>query len=1286
MKTLSTLLMMCLFVLPAHAKYGGGSGTGADPYQIATAADLIALGETPADYEKHFVLTADIDLDPNLPGRKVFDKAVIGTFTGVFDGDDHTISHLTITGGSLFGTLGASAEVKNLRVVDVNVTGGFSVGGLVAQNNGTLTRCYSSGAVRGTQYVGGLVGYNSWRGMVYQCHSGSVVSGTGEGVGGLVGCNGATVTQCYSAGTISGDSYHVGGLVGDNTGGTVAECYSTAAVRGGMEVGGLVGFTGGTVTHCYSTGPVTAGQTIGGLVGYWYWFWGTVNACFWDIQTSGLATSVGGTGKTTAQMQTAKTFLQAGWDFVGETANGTEDIWKIVEGLGYPHLAWERYSGGTGEPNDPYQIATAADLIALGETPADYGKHFIMTADIDLDPNLLGGKVFDRAVISPDANDVADWFQGIGFTGVFDGNGHTITHLTAQGKAYLGLFGWVDFEGQIVALGVVDVNIVGSSNNFVGGLVGYNEGTVTNCYSTGSISGGSGEWIVTAGTGGLMGTNDGRVSHCYSTAMVSGVLKIGGLVGLNGGTLVHCYSTGRVRGGGGLMGGLVGSYRITPPSGTQTGLVTASFWDTQTSGQATSAGGTGKTTTEMQTATTFLDAGWDFAGETVNGTEDTWWILEGKDYPHLWWEVAEAPPLKYGGGTGEPNGPYLIFTAEQMNAIGVNPSDWDKHFRLMADIDLSAYDGKQGRLPFNIIGTGYDSPFTGVFDGNGHTISHLTITGRSYLGLFSRLRYPAEVKDLGLLDINVTAGSNVSSVGGLVGSNGDYLGAQKGGTITNCYSTGVVSGAGPQANYFGGLVGTNYGEVSGCYSTAVVSGSWQVGGLVGGNGNFMFLQGVVKYCYSTGTVRANSAVVGGLVGENFGTVTCCYSTGAVSGSQPWPWAGGLLGSNHGTVTHCYSTGAVSGTGWYVGGLTCWSMGTVTNCFWDTQTSGQTTSAGGTGKTTAEMQSASTFLAAGWDFADETNNGTEDIWWIDEGWGYPHLWWDVPPVKYGGGIGTGQDPYQIWTPDQMNTIGATPDDWNKHFKLMADVDLKGFSGTAFRMIGVHPSYGRPFSGVFDGNGKRILNFTYGVSTTIPLGIGLFAAVDEKASIKDLVLENVNIMGGTNGTIGSLVGACQGGSISNCHVKGGTVARCCSTGQVSARSDAGGLAGGNHATISNCYSTAQASATKGWAGGLVAGNDGTIRNCYSSGKVSAPLSAGGLVGGRGSTTRCFWDIQTSGQATSAGGTGKSTAQMHAAKTFLDAGWDFVGESANGTEDIWWILEGKDYPRLSWEPAGK
>jgi len=97
-------------------------------------------------------------------------------------------------------------------------------------------------------------------------------------------------------------------------------------------------------------------------------------------------------------------------------------------------------------------------------------------------------------------------------------------------------------------------------------------------------------------------------------------------------------------------------------------------------------------------------------------------------------------------------------------------------------------------------------------------------------------------------------------------------------------------------------------------------------------------------------------------------------------------------------------------------------------------------------------------------------------------------------------------------------------------------------------------------------------------------------------------------------------------------------------------------------------------------------GIITASYSTGFVSSRGSVGGLVGagGPGGVTGSFWNIETSGQTASLAGAGKTTAEMLAAATFLDAGWDFVGESVNGTEDIWWIVEGEDYPRLWWEEA--
>jgi hypothetical protein len=520
-----------------------------------------------------------------------------------------------------------------------------------------------------------------------------------------VGYNHGTVTQCYSTGAVTGDS--CGGLVGDNRG-SITTSYSTGSVSGAWYVGGLVGDNYyGTITHCYSTSAVSPSGEVGGLVGRSS---GTVTSCFWDKQTSGMDNMCGiqewggagcddSRGRATTEMQTGSTFLDAGWDFVGETANGTEDIWKISEGLDYPRLSWQKYSGGTGEPNDPYQVATAEDLMLLGDSPEDYDKHFILTADIDLDPNLPGRRVFDRAVITPDTNDVESDFQGIPFTGVFNGSGHTISHLTITGVSYLGLFGQLGSGAMISNLCLEAVAVNGTGHD-VGGLVGSNWGNVTHCYSSGSVSGGG--WSVgglagyndgsitrsyNTGTvnggnetvGGLVGENNGSIAACCSTATVSGTNCVGGLVGQNNWrssiSITASYSTGTV-GGARSVGGLVGynsgrittSYSTGKVSGNETvgGLagynqygsgIIASFWDMETSGLTTSDGGTGKTTAEMQTAGTFLEAGWDFVDEAENGTEDIWDICEGIDYPRLAWQLglcADHPDYDEWVEVGEP--------------------------------------------------------------------------------------------------------------------------------------------------------------------------------------------------------------------------------------------------------------------------------------------------------------------------------------------------------------------------------------------------------------------------------------------------------------------------------------------------------------------------------------------------------------------------------------------------------------------------------------------------------
>jgi hypothetical protein len=321
-------------------------------------------------------------------------------------------------------------------------------------------------------------------------------------------------------------------------------------------------------------------------------------------------------------------------------------------------------------------------------------------------------------------------------------------------------------------------------------------------------------------------------------------------------------------------------------------------------------------------------------------------------------EASKSPSglhAKYGGGTGEPNDPYLIYTAEHLNTLGTEPSDYDKHFKLIADINLAGYAYDSAVIAPDLGGDGFTFPgtsFTGVFDGNGHAVSHLTITGKSYLGLFGRIGSGAEVKDLGVVDVNITG--SYYAIGGLVGDNFQS-------SVTSCYSTGTVTGY----TFVGGLVGYNsYGDIAASYSTCAVSAASS------GNQN-----------------------VGGLAGLNAGRINTSYSTGPVSGQRR---VGGLVGRTTDLIAMCYSTGTVSGDQ-DVGGLVGIidpDQDIVTSCFWDVETSGQSSSAGGTGKTTAEMQTAGTFIEAGWDFVEETENGIEDIWWILEEQDYPRLWWEA----------------------------------------------------------------------------------------------------------------------------------------------------------------------------------------------------------------------------------------------------------------------------------------------------
>ena len=650
----------------------------------------------------------------------------------------------------LFGLIGEGGQIHNLHLSVGSVRGKVVVegtirrcgsGALAGKNQGLIRNCLSNLEVRGIDKVGGLVGEN--RGTIVGSISTGEIGGE-DRVGGLVGYNsGGTIMSSYSTGSVSGNEY-VGGLVGDNRG-NITSSYSTGNISGEERVGGFVGENYGSITSSYSTGSVSGDEKLGGLVGYNL---GSITSSFWDTQTSSRAESDGGTGLTTAEMQDINTFLEADWDLVGETANGTCDYWMEQEG-DYPCLVF--FAGGflveplgCGTDGDPYLISDANDLGTIW-----YRPNACYRLDVDID---LEGITWKCAVVP-------------GFCGRFDGNGHVIRNLQIEGGGCLGLFGICTSGADISYIGLESVEINGtgryigglmgmnrgnitssysrgsiSGNDYVGGLMGTNQysGCITSSYSTGSVSGdysiGGLVGYILGGSitssynasrvsgndyvGGLAGFNyEGSVTSSYSTGSVSGYSCIGGLVGTNqyGSSITSSYSTGSVSGDysiGGLVGYILGgsimsSYSAGSVSGNEyvgglvgnisDGSITSSVWDMEASECAGSDGGIGLTTAEM------MDA--EMLGLNGFASDPNWILDSGQDYPRLAWEqtvgeVISEPVIDWLSGSGTQADPYQIESVSQLLLLSKAGHLMDQCFDLTVSLDLIGLTWSQAVLPY----------------------------------------------------------------------------------------------------------------------------------------------------------------------------------------------------------------------------------------------------------------------------------------------------------------------------------------------------------------------------------------------------------------------------------------------------------------------------------------------------------------------------------------------------------------------------------------------------------
>lgn len=276
-------------------------------------------------------------------------------------------------------------------------------------------------------------------------------------------------------------------------------------------------------------------------------------------------------------------------------------------------------------------------------------------------------------------------------------------------------------------------------------------------------------------------------------------------------------------------------------------------------------------------------------------------------------------------GTGTEDDPYVVTNAEELQAMN---GDVDAHYVLDADIDASDTESWNARSGFVPIGTD-DEPFTGSFDGQGHTITGLTIDrpGEDDIGLFAYTNEESEIRNVSLDDAFVRGEDHVGIVVGF--NNGLVDRATAAGTVEGSQTVGGIAGGSSESAEIsnvgadadvtgsdrstGGAVGWNEGPIYRAYATGDVSGTDGVGGLLGEN------QGDTRSSYATGDVSGQEDV-GGLIGNGgytAGTVRNAYATGDVDGQEN---AGGLLGMNPGTVTAVYATGDVSGES-RIGGIT-----------------------------------------------------------------------------------------------------------------------------------------------------------------------------------------------------------------------------------------------------------------------------------------------------------------------------------------------------------------------------
>ena len=1269
-KEMSLICVLLLAVSSFVFGAGGvlpGSGTGFDPYLIEDMADFDVFADG-ANAETYWDASVKLMCDIDLGGR-VYDNAVIApyldneidssnvvAYSGFFEGDGHVISGLVIdTEGEvaksvgLFGKIN-EGEVRNLSVADVSIIAEASmyVGGLCGEFEKSYIYCCNvTGTVRGGGDVRDSYHYDqSSTGGVFGC----VVYGT------------SYIRYCWSECNVDG-AVNVGGFCGSNSG-VIYACYAKGRVNNYLEsetqygiTGGYCGLNAGIITDCYCVGEVLINGSVGGK-GFCCWNESeNINNCFWNIEVSSVYNSDGGYGRLTSQMKEMSTYTDNGWHFINVPEAGNGGVWVMED---YPKNFFKYYGL-------PSVFVPGIE----GDLPAD--------AESELEQ--FGLSVGD--IIYEYSNDIAEG---------------RIIRTIPEGRAIVEEGAEIDLVVSKGSCPVVPIIVYKEKAEAAAAIInsGFVVGDICESYN----------WIYDAGE--VIGQKPESGSFLLPGGEVSIMVSLGKPSHLEGaGTKDDPY----------LMKNSGDFFRFTDKGFADkycaAGVYTRLECDLNLSYM------------EYDDAVIPNFYGvFDGNGHVIRNLR----IVSAGDYLGLFGKV-----------DGE-NAKVCNLGLEDVEIIFRKNSEY-----VGALCGRAARSEISGCYSTGIIECDsfymYDDNFESLYIGG--LCGSLVGDGKVYDTFSSCEILANNSRWVGGLIGSINNGEVVhcyatGNVDGRYNSGGFVGGSFYGiGEIRYCYATGDVEGV----EGVGGFCGWDEGDIhiEYCYARGDVFGGESVGGFCGYGtasnscalgsvlgdenvGGFAGYGGGTNSC-ARGRVIGNQNV-GSFCGTAEGDVINCYSTGELLGHR-MIYSGGQMIN---LVFRGKSEGSY-----------------IENCFWDVETTGVgepgDTLGEVKGVSTAQMKTKQTFVDAGWDFEYERSDNDFETF-IAPGWcmidgDYPQSQW-LFALESLGGRGSEREPFRIENVEDFEkyTENKLYCHENIYTLVTCDLDLTGKTfvnspvAPQFVIVGEYNYVELPFAGVFDGGGHVIRNLTI-LSDQYNglLDMGMFGRMyGENARVENLGLENLtmvfrNMKGYISDPMryGGICGENQFGTIRNCYTTGNISSEAAFP--YSYDADAGiatmgGICGNNiEGVIDSCYSSCNIF-PYGGAGLCAMNTGGIIRNCYATGDITgggaglctrsinynsassrlvSPLIencyATGVVTGdhtvaglcavavEGSVVNSYWDVESSGVTVSAGGVGKTTAEMQDAGMYISAGWDFEGEAVNGSADIWHMPVG-GYPRFAWQ----